>query len=119
MNVTPSTYDVSNLPYRKQNVETARLILHTSLTGNTKKSLTYKKNNWILPLVYEINNRGIKKVVDIEERYYMEEKKNIEVRREEKTDNSLVGATFIKYAAYIIIFFGFLWFLIKFIFPMF
>lgn len=48
----------------------------------------------------------------------MDEHKNIEIKREEKTDNSLVGATFIKYAAYLIIFFGILWFLIKFIFPM-
>ncbi|MFD1927007.1 hypothetical protein ACFSFY_02810 [Sporosarcina siberiensis] len=49
----------------------------------------------------------------------MEEHKNIEIKREEKTNNSFVGATFIKYAAYIIIFFGFLWFLIKYVFPMF
>ena len=49
----------------------------------------------------------------------MEENKNIEVKREEKSDSGLVGATFIKYAAYIIIFFGFLWFLLKFIIPMF
>ncbi|MBD7985842.1 hypothetical protein H9649_14815 [Sporosarcina sp. Sa2YVA2] len=49
----------------------------------------------------------------------MEERKNIEVKREERTDNSLVGATFIKYAAYIIIFFGLLWFLLKYVFPMF
>lgn len=49
----------------------------------------------------------------------MEEEKHIEIKREEKTDHSLVGATFIKYAAYIVIFFGFLWFLLKFVFPMF
>ncbi|MDX1805982.1 hypothetical protein ACFPYN_07755 [Paenisporosarcina macmurdoensis] len=49
----------------------------------------------------------------------MEEKKNIEVRREEKTDSGLVGATFIKYAAYLIIFFAVLWFLINYVFPMF
>lgn len=49
----------------------------------------------------------------------MDEEKHIEVKREEKTDNSLVGATFIKYAAYIIIFFGFLWFLLNYVFPMF
>jgi len=47
------------------------------------------------------------------------EEKHIEVRREEKTDSGLVGATFIKYAAYIIIFFGILWFLISYVFPMF
>lgn len=49
----------------------------------------------------------------------MEEKRNVEVRREEKNDSGLVGATFIKYAAYLIIFFGVLWFLISYIFPMF
>ncbi|MCZ8538420.1 hypothetical protein M9R32_14580 [Paenisporosarcina quisquiliarum] len=49
----------------------------------------------------------------------MEERKNIEVRREEKTDNGLVGATFIKYAAYLIIFFAVLWLLINYVFPMF
>lgn len=49
----------------------------------------------------------------------MEEQKNIEVKREEKADSGLVGATFIKYAAYLIIFFGVLWFLISYVFPMF
>lgn len=49
----------------------------------------------------------------------MDEHKHVEIKREEKTDNSLVGATFIKYAAYIIIFFGFLWFLMKVVIPMF
>ncbi|MGE6489071.1 hypothetical protein [Paenisporosarcina sp. NPDC076898] len=49
----------------------------------------------------------------------MEERKNIEVRREEKTDNGLVGATFIKYAAYLIIFFAVVWLLINYVFPMF
>lgn len=49
----------------------------------------------------------------------MEEKKNIEVHREEKTDSGLVGATFIKYAAYLIIFFAVIWVLIKYVFPMF
>lgn len=49
----------------------------------------------------------------------MQERKNIEVKKEERTDNSLVGATFIKYAAYLIIFFGILWFLIQYVFPMF
>jgi hypothetical protein len=53
------------------------------------------------------------------ERFIMEERKNIEVRREEKTDNGLVGATFIKYAAYLIIFFAVLWLLINYVFPMF
>jgi len=49
----------------------------------------------------------------------MEEKKHIEVHREEKTDSGLVGATFIKYAAYLIIFFAVLWVLIQYVFPMF
>lgn len=48
--------------------------------------------------------------------------RNIEVERTEvqkKSDSSLVASTFIKYAAYIIIFFGLLYFLVKFVFPMF
>ena len=46
--------------------------------------------------------------VDIEERHV-----------EKKSDSSLVAATFIKYAAYIIIFFGALYFLVKYVFPKF
>ena len=49
----------------------------------------------------------------------MEEKKNIEVRREGKTGNGLVGSTFIKNAAYIIIFFAVFLVLINYVFPMF
>lgn len=49
----------------------------------------------------------------------MDEEKRVEVRREEKADSGLVGATFIKYAAYLIIFFGVLWFLISYVFPRF
>jgi hypothetical protein len=48
--------------------------------------------------------------------------RNIEVERTEvkKTSNSsLVASTFIKYAAYIIIFFGFLYFLVTYVFPKF
>ncbi|PSL43652.1 hypothetical protein B0H94_110128 [Salsuginibacillus halophilus] len=46
--------------------------------------------------------------------------KEIEERHiDKKEDNSKVAATFIKYATYIIIFFGFLWFLINYVFPMF
>ncbi|WP_179281398.1 hypothetical protein [Paenibacillus sp. XY044] len=47
---------------------------------------------------------------------------NVEVERKEvqqKSDSSLVASTFIKYAAYIIIFFGFLYFLIRYVFPKF
>ncbi len=46
--------------------------------------------------------------VDIEERHV-----------EKKMDSSHVMATFIKYAAYIILFFGALYFLVRFVFPMF
>ncbi|MBN6187174.1 hypothetical protein JQN58_09260 [Aneurinibacillus sp. BA2021] len=47
-------------------------------------------------------------------------KVDVEKRTVHKTENtSMVGATFIKYAAYIIIFFGFLYFLVKYVFPMF
>lgn len=39
--------------------------------------------------------------------------------REVKHDSSMVASTFIKYAAYIIIFFGALYFLVRYVFPMF
>ncbi|WP_164462214.1 hypothetical protein [Bacillus sp. FJAT-42376] len=48
----------------------------------------------------------------------MNEHRDVEVR-EKRKDSSLVASTFIKYAAYIIIFFGVLWFLISYILPMF
>ncbi|MBO2943456.1 hypothetical protein JJQ72_05615 [Paenibacillus sp. F411] len=47
---------------------------------------------------------------------------NVEVETrnvEERNDNSMVASTFIKYAAYLIIFFGLLYFLINYVFPMF
>lgn len=47
---------------------------------------------------------------------------NIEIEErhvEKKSDSSIVAATFIKYAAYIIIFFGALYFLVRYVFPMF
>ncbi|MFC0272128.1 hypothetical protein ACFFIX_11760 [Metabacillus herbersteinensis] len=44
---------------------------------------------------------------------------NVEQKEENKTNHSLVGATFIKYAAYLVIFFGIIWFLISYILPMF
>lgn len=45
---------------------------------------------------------------------------DIEIERKEKrSDSSQVATTFIKYAAYVIIFFGFLWFLAHYILPMF
>lgn len=40
-------------------------------------------------------------------------------KTERKSDSSKVASTFIKYAAYLIIFFGILWFLIGYILPMF
>lgn len=43
------------------------------------------------------------------------EKTNIQ----KKSDSSMVASTFIKYAAYIIIFFGFLYFLVQYVFPLF
>ncbi|MEV5026227.1 hypothetical protein [Paenibacillus sp. LPE1-1-1.1] len=46
--------------------------------------------------------------LDIEERHV-----------EKKSDSSLVASTFIKYAAYVIIFFGVLYFLVRYVFPMF
>ncbi|WP_200901409.1 hypothetical protein [Paenibacillus sp. DMB20] len=47
---------------------------------------------------------------------------NVEVETrnvEERNDSSLVASTLIKYVAYLIIFFGFLYFLIRYVFPMF
>lgn len=46
--------------------------------------------------------------------------KEVEIeRREKKSDSSKVGVALIKYATYLIIFFGILWFLISYVFPMF
>ncbi|WP_169801080.1 hypothetical protein [Halalkalibacter krulwichiae] len=48
--------------------------------------------------------------------------RNVDVERkhvETKNDKSKVFATFIKYASYLIMFFGFLWFLVNYIFPLF
>ncbi len=42
-----------------------------------------------------------------------------ETHIEKKTDSSLVLTTFIKYAAYLIIFFGIMYFLIHYIIPLF
>ncbi|MDD9270626.1 hypothetical protein ACFPES_26575 [Paenibacillus sp. GCM10023248] len=38
---------------------------------------------------------------------------------EKKSDSSLVASTFIKYAAYIVITFGILYFLVQYVFPLF
>jgi hypothetical protein len=54
------------------------------------------------------NYRDIDRDIDIEE-----------TRVEKKSDSSLVGSTLIKYAAYLIIFFGILYFLITYIIPKF
>ncbi|CAM4455772.1 hypothetical protein [Paenibacillus tarimensis] len=51
----------------------------------------------------------------------MVQNRNIEVEErhtEKRSDSSLVASTFIKYAAYIVIFFGFLYFLVRYVFPM-
>ncbi|WP_192043395.1 hypothetical protein [Paenibacillus lycopersici] len=45
---------------------------------------------------------------------------NVEERHiEQRSDSSMVAATFIKYAAYIVIFFGLLYVLIHYVFPKF
>ncbi|MFC0469918.1 hypothetical protein ACFFHM_05050 [Halalkalibacter kiskunsagensis] len=43
------------------------------------------------------------------------ERKNVETKK----DIGKVASTFIKYAAYLIMFFGFLWFLVAYVFPLF
>ncbi|TDQ36749.1 hypothetical protein [Aureibacillus halotolerans] len=49
-----------------------------------------------------------------------QEHRDVEIeRREKKSDSSKVASTFIKYATYLIIFFGILWFLVKYIVPAF
>lgn len=55
-----------------------------------------------------LNMNNSHRDVDVEER-----------RIEKKSDSSLVASTFIKYAAYIIIIFGILYFLVRYVFPMF
>ncbi|WP_284139296.1 MULTISPECIES: hypothetical protein [unclassified Virgibacillus] len=50
----------------------------------------------------------------------MNNDKNVEVRHEEKkSEPSLIGVALIKYATYLIIFFGIIWFVIRYIFPLF
>lgn len=50
----------------------------------------------------------------------MEQEKDIKKKEvEKKHDSSKVQATFIKYFAYIVIFFGTLYFLVRYVFPMF
>ncbi|MGM8364294.1 hypothetical protein ACLIBG_02310 [Virgibacillus sp. W0181] len=50
----------------------------------------------------------------------MEQDKDVEVKhKEKKSDSSKVGVAIIKYVTYLIIFFGILWFLINYVFPMF
>ncbi|WP_169306645.1 hypothetical protein [Cohnella pontilimi] len=51
---------------------------------------------------------------------YRDRDVDIEERRvEEKNDSSLVASTFIKYAAYLVIFFGILYFIVRYVFPWF
>lgn len=46
----------------------------------------------------------------------MAENKDVEVtKHEKKTDSSKVGVAIIKYGAYLVIFFGILWFLINYV----
>ncbi|MEF2967623.1 hypothetical protein V3851_17480 [Paenibacillus sp. M1] len=50
------------------------------------------------------------------------ENSNVDVERrdvQKRSEPSMVASTFIKYAAYIILFFGFLYFLVKYVFPKF
>jgi hypothetical protein len=47
----------------------------------------------------------------------MDEHKQVE-RTERKSDSSKVASTFIKYAAYLIIFFAIMWFIINYVIPM-
>lgn len=50
----------------------------------------------------------------------MQENKDVEIeRREKKSDSSKVGVAIIKYGAYLIIFFGVLWFIINYVLPIF
>ncbi|MDF2924693.1 MAG: putative rane protein [Paenibacillaceae bacterium] len=49
----------------------------------------------------------------------VQDKEIKETRIEKRSDSSEVMSTFIKYAAYLIIFFGVLIFLVKYVFPMF
>lgn len=52
----------------------------------------------------------------------MDQTKNVDVEKktvEKKMDSGMVASTFIKYAAYILIFFGFLYFMVRYVFPMF
>lgn len=47
----------------------------------------------------------------------MEQNKDVEIeKREKKSDSSKVGVALIKYTAYLIIFFGIMWFLITYVF---
>jgi hypothetical protein len=58
--------------------------------------------------VFPMSYRDTDHDVDIEERHV-----------EHKSDSSLVLSTFIKYAAYLIIFFGILYFIVRYVFPWF
>ncbi|MFP4976036.1 hypothetical protein ACE6ED_11575 [Paenibacillus sp. CN-4] len=52
--------------------------------------------------------------------HYKDSSVEVEHREvQKKSDSSLVASTLIKYLAYIIIFFGLLYFLVRYVFPMF
>ena len=48
----------------------------------------------------------------------MEEKDVRMERKETKEDRGLVASTFIKYTAYLVIFFGIIWFIVTYLLPM-
>lgn len=48
----------------------------------------------------------------------MEDKEVKVERRETKEDKGLVASTFIKYTAYLVVFFGILWFIISYLLPL-
>lgn len=61
-------------------------------------------------------------ICDVKERCVMEPLKSVDIEKkniEQKYDKGLVASTFIKYTAYIVIFFGFLYFIVKYVFPKF
>ncbi|WP_158289700.1 hypothetical protein [Paenibacillus flagellatus] len=52
----------------------------------------------------------------------IQQNRNVEIEKtnvEKRSEPSLVAATFIRYAAYIVIFFGALYFLVRYVFPLF
>jgi hypothetical protein len=78
------------------------------------------KGQWIIVSLMRFLHR--KFVILDKGEMVMIENRNVEVEErhiEKKSDSSMVAATFIKYFAYIVIFFGLLYFLVRYVFPMF